>query len=150
MMGGAITAQKGCYFTTISLWWKRQQIRSWRFHFFGKGPCHGQRSYAVTDLAQLPDGRVLLLMRKVAVGFPPFDTLIAIGEPPASGAGAPWSPAIAVRLEGHVPRENYEGMTVRAAPDGRIAVWIIADDNFSVIQRSLLVKLRFDPASTGR
>ena len=105
--------------------------------------------YAVTRLAQLPDGRVLLLMRKVAVGFPPFDTLIAIGEPPASGEGAPWSPAIAVRLEGHVPRENYEGMTVRAAPDGRIAVWIISDDNFSVIQRSLLVKLRFDPASTG-
>ena len=102
------------------------------------------RSYAVTDLAQLPDGRVLLLMRNVEWGFPPFAGLIAIAEPPV--ADAEWRPEITLRFDNAIPRENYEGLAVRALEDGRIAVWVIADDNFSVIQRNLLVKLLFDPS----
>lgn len=106
-------------------------------------------SYAVTDITQLPDGRLLLLMRNVAWGYPPFESLIAIAPPPEKGSTAAWSPKVALRFDGIIPNENYEGIAVRAPGDGsadsRVEVWVISDDNFSVMQRTLLVKLLFDP-----
>ena len=105
-------------------------------------------SYVVTDLAQLPDGRVLLLMRNLAWSWPPFDSLIAIADPPPPGSTDPWEPKVALRFDNIIPNENYEGLTVREMPDGRVAVWVIADDNIAAIQRSLLVKLVFDPAAS--
>jgi len=44
-----------------------------------------------------------------------------------------------------IPRENYEGLALRPRGDGRVDVWVMSDDNFSIIQRSLLAKLVFDP-----
>ncbi len=103
--------------------------------------------YAVTDIAQLPDGRILLLMRNLAWdGVPPFESLIAIGDPPTSEQAEPWAPEIALRLEGVLPRENYEGIAIEPRGDGRVTVWLISDDNLSAIQRTLLARLRFDPA----
>lgn len=104
-------------------------------------------SFAVTDLAQLPDGRVLLLMRNVAWGTPPFEGLIAIADAPAAGSQDPWSPRAALRFDGVIPRENYEGLAVRAQEDGTVIVWIISDDNISAFQRTLLAKLIFDPSA---
>ena len=106
--------------------------------------------HVVTDLAQLPDGRLLLLMRGVDWGYPPFASLIAIADLPDPDATELWSPRVALRLEGVVPRENYEGMAVRELEDGRVAVWIISDDNLSVMQRTLLAKLVLDPQKLGR
>lgn len=108
-------------------------------------------SFAVTDMAQLPDGRVLLLMRNVVWDFPPFEALLAIAEPPQMGTSAAWSPEVILPLDGILPPENYEGLGLRAlAEDGdpqddRIAVWIISDDNLAAIQRTLVAKLIFDP-----
>jgi hypothetical protein len=102
-------------------------------------------SYAATDMAQLPDGRVLLLLRNVVLGLPPFASKIAIADPPRVGQREVWKPQIALDLARMVPPENYEGMAVRSNPDGTVTVWLISDDNFSVLQRTLLVKLRFDP-----
>lgn len=110
------------------------------FDYLPPVPGHG-----ATDIAQLPDGRVLLLLRNLDVsgGLPPFESKIAIG--PAPQAGGKWAPHITLDLAGAVPRENYEGLAVRAHPDGTVAVWLIADDNMSVMQRTLVVKLVFDP-----
>lgn len=102
-------------------------------------------SFAVTDLAQLPDGRVLLLMRNVAWGLPPFESMIAIAEPPASGVDEIWSPQVALRFDDILPRENYEGLAVRPQEDGSVIIWVISDDNISALQRTLLAKLVFDP-----
>lgn len=103
-------------------------------------------SFVVTDLAQLPDGRILLLMRNLEWGMPPFASAIALAHPPDPAAKEPWSPKIALRFDGVIPRENYEGMAVREREDGLIDVWVIADDNISVFQRNLLVKLVLEPA----
>jgi len=106
-------------------------------------------SFAVTDMAQLPDGRLLLLLRNLdwAVGgWPPFESKLAIGEPPEARQDEPWAPEITLDLAGVVPRDNYEGIAVRPQPDGTLAVWLISDDNFSAFQRTLLVKFNFDPA----
>lgn len=104
--------------------------------------------HATVDMAQLPDGRVLLLLRNftLAAGVPPFESKIAIGPAPMAKSEKPWAPRIALDLAGIVPRENYEGIALREEKDGRVAVWLIADDNLAWFQRTLVVKLIFDPA----
>lgn len=103
--------------------------------------------FAITGAKQLPDGRLLVLMRDVVSpardGWPPFASLLAIGEVPE--AGGTFAPQITLDLAQSVPRENYEGLALRERDDGRIDVWIVADDNFSLFQRTLLVKLVFAP-----
>ncbi len=106
-------------------------------------------SYAVTDMTQLPDGRLLLLMRNVAWGFPPFECLIAIAPPPDPRFDKPWAPRVALRFDGVLPNENYEAIAVYPITDKKLAVWVMSDDNFSVMQRTLLVKLLFDPGGQG-
>ncbi|MDT8279174.1 MAG: esterase-like activity of phytase family protein [Erythrobacter sp.] len=105
------------------------------------------KGYEATDMAQLPDGRLLVLMRKLArpsrTVWPPFSALLAIGEVPQ--AGGEFAPAITLPLDRVIPRENYEGLALRPRGDGRVDVWVMSDDNFSIIQRSLLAKLVFDP-----
>ena len=54
---------------------------------------------------------------------------------------------IALDLATVVPRENYEGLALRERADGAVDVWLISDDNMSVMQRTLLAKLRFDPSA---
>lgn len=102
--------------------------------------------FAVTDLAQLPDGRLLYLMRDVNwANYPPFGGMLAISDPPAAGSAEPLSPQALFRFDDVLPPENYEGLTVRPLDDGRVAVWVISDDNIAAMQRTLLVKLIFDP-----
>ncbi|QUL37220.1 esterase-like activity of phytase family protein [Erythrobacter sp. JK5] len=106
--------------------------------------------FAVTDMAQLPDGRVLLLMRNLDFGiggWPPFESKLVIGDPPRAGQEQPWSPALALDLAGIVPRENYEALALRPRADGSVTVWLMSDDNLAALQRTLLVKLRFDPSA---
>ncbi|WP_298470891.1 esterase-like activity of phytase family protein [uncultured Erythrobacter sp.] len=103
-------------------------------------------SHAATDMAQLPDGRVLVLLRNLDFGWhgwPPFESKLAIGAPPQ--AGEEWAPEITLDLAGVVPRENYEGLAIRPRADGKLTVWLVSDDNLSAFQRTLLVKLTFDP-----
>ncbi len=106
-------------------------------------------AFAATDLALLPDGRLLVLMRNLvwpsSTAWPPFAALLAIGTPPT--AGGVFAPEIVMRLDDVLPRDNYEGLAVRPRADGRIDVWVMSDDNFSVFQRNLLAKLVFDPAA---
>lgn len=105
--------------------------------------------YAVTDMAQLPDGRVLLLMRNVVWDWPPFASLIAIAQPPARGGSSTWSPEVMLRFDGILPPENYEGIALRPQEDGTVVAWVISDDNLSAIQRTLLAKLVFDPSASA-
>jgi hypothetical protein len=114
--------------------------------FAFRSPADG---YAATDLAQLPDGRLLVLMRDLvwpsSQTWPPFSALLAIGSPPT--AGGAFAPKTVLRLDEVLPRDNYEGLAVRLRDDGRVDVWVMSDDNFSVFQRNLLAKLVFDPAA---
>ena len=56
----------------------------------------------------------------------------------------PWRARIIQHLPGTLLAENFEGITFIPAPGNprRGTVWLIADDNLSMFQRSLLV--RFD------
>lgn len=91
----------------------------------------------VSDAAPLPDGRVLLVHRRLGLS-PVFRTILAIVDPAEIRAGG----VIRSQQIGRVPdalSENYEGAAVVVEND-RTFVWLVADDNFNGWQRSLLVK----------
>ena len=98
------------------------------------------------DATQLPDGRVLILLRRVAYTLPAatFDTAIAIADPAGIRAGQPWRARVIQRMAGGIFADNFEGIAFVPSPEdpARGAVWVITDDNLSVFQRSLLI--RFD------
>lgn len=100
--------------------------------------------YRPADAAVLPDGRVLVLMRKVVPAWPAFRSLLLIGDPRAIGGDRPWQPQLVARLDGLLPSENYEAIAVE--PDGdSLVLWLISDDNLATFQRTLLARLRWRP-----
>lgn len=93
-----------------------------------------------TDAAQLPDGRVMVLMRRFSMDpLPKFESLIAIGDAPRSGED--WEPEVFANLDDLVPPENYEGLAIRELAGGDAEIYLISDDNFSAFQRTLLVRM---------
>lgn len=99
--------------------------------------------YDPVDAAQLPDGRVLILLRRVRYTIPAdFDTAIAIADPRAIRAGGVWQGQIIERLDGGIFADNFEGIAYlpSAADPTKGNVWLITDNNFSIFQRSLLVR----------
>ena len=91
----------------------------------------------VSDAAALPDGRILIVHRRL--GFDPvFTTVIAIADPEDIRKDA----VVRSRTIGRVPAplaDNYEGAAV-TIEQGRTWLWLVADNNFNVWQRSLLLQ----------
>ena len=103
--------------------------------------------YDPVDATQVPDGRVLILLRRVGYDIPArFDTAIAVADPRRIRAGQPWHARIIQRLGGGIFADNFEGLAfVPSAQDqSQGSLWLISDDNFSVFQRSLLVRFDWD------
>jgi hypothetical protein len=96
------------------------------------------------DAAQLPDGRVLVLTRKIVLGWPAFESLLLVGDPRTIRAGETWEPSLFAQLDSLLPRENYEALAVQREGGG-VALWLMSDDNFSSFQRTLLARLRLRP-----
>ena len=111
--------------------------------FFVTGPW----DYRPTDAAVLPDGRLLVLLRKLVWPFPArFAARLALLDLDAVREGA----VIALQDLGELPKgtpmDNYEGLTLEPLGQGCMAAWIISDDNNAAFQRTLLLRLEFRPA----
>lgn len=107
----------------------------------------GPTGFSPTDMAQLPDGRLLVLMRRLIWPMPQrFAGRIAIGDPKAIRPGQPWRVTEVAQLSSDLPVDNFEGLAVVPRADGRLTVWLISDDNYSPLQRTLLWKMSVDPA----
>lgn len=98
-----------------------------------------------SDAALLPDGRVLVLLRAVRRDWPPFRTMLALGDPAALAQGEPWTLSPLATLDEHALVENYEGLAVTPHDDGRLAIYLVSDDNQSALQRTLLLELHWTP-----
>ena len=107
----------------------------------------GITGYRPVDMTPLPDGRVLILMRRLVFwGLPPrFEGAIIVADPREIVAGEEWGGDAVTWLEPPLPTDNYEGITVTQGRDGTTYVWVISDNNFMQIQRTLLLKLRWNP-----
>lgn len=110
------------------------------------------QGFLATDVAQLPDGRVLILARSLTLAIPPrFSAKLILADPGTIRAGKVWSGKEIAQLDGAVPMDNFEGMAINPLPEGAVEIWIISDDNTSALQRSLLLKLHWAvPPPEGR
>ena len=116
-----------------------------RFRF---APPPGSRP---VDLAQLPDGRVLVLTRSIEWGLPPgFSSKLVLADPAQIAEGKTWSGRVVAEIAEPLPTENYEGLAIAPGADGAAVVWLISDDNQSIFQRTLLLKLAWRPNEKAR
>lgn len=104
----------------------------------------GVSGYRPTDLALLPDGRVLVLVRRLLWPAPArFAAKILLADPAQIAPDGAWHAKELADLSAPLPVDNFEGLAVAAQADGSLAAWLISDENGAVSQRVLLWKLSF-------
>jgi hypothetical protein len=108
--------------------------------------------YHPSDMAALPDGRVVVLLRAIDPPVPPFFRgMLVVADPADIAAGKEWPWRKLADLANPLPVDNYEGLAILPETDG-VALWLISDDNLARFQRTLLVKLhwRVPPREAAR
>ncbi len=105
----------------------------------------GVRGFRPSDAAVLPDGRLLVLLRRLSLALPPrFETMLVTANPDEIERETVLSSRVLARLDTAFPAENYEGLAVTQDGDGQLSLWLISDDNFASYQRTILLKLGWD------
>ena len=113
------------------------------------GSAHAELFYATTGafqptaLATLPGGDVLVLERRYSVLAGAAARLVRI----AGGTivpGAVLEGAELARLSLPLTVDNFEGLAVRRDAAGRLLVYLVSDDNFNPLQRTLLLMFRLE------
>lgn len=102
----------------------------------------GMDGFSPTDIAQLPDGRILVLNRRFAFTSL-FSANLVLLDPSPMTAGSVLSGQVIAQFESPVIVDNFEGLTVDAE-NGRPIIWIVSDDNYMRWQRTLLLKFALD------
>jgi hypothetical protein len=98
-------------------------------------------NFDISDSALLPSGDVLLLERRFSwwTGFAMRLRRIAIGDI-APGALADGADLLSADFSYHI--DNMEGLSVHTDAGGAVILTLISDDNFSVLQRTVLLQFR--------
>ena len=99
--------------------------------------------FAPTGAARMPSGDILVVERRFTVlgGFAVRISRIALGdiEPGATFSGqeiAAFAPPLTY--------DNLEGIAVLPGPDSGVRIALVSDDNFSPVQRTLLLMFRLE------
>ncbi len=101
------------------------------------------RDFKPTDAATLPNGDVLVLSRyfKLLGGFKARLERIPAG---AIEGGTVLKGELLARFTPPLTVDNFEGLAVTHDTDGGTLVYILSDDNFHFLQRTLLLLFRLD------
>ncbi len=91
-----------------------------------------------TDMAQLPDGRILVLNRRFALSSL-FTAKLVLLDPAPLRAGTILKGRVIADFAPPVLADNFEGLAV-TTENGRPVIWIVSDDNYMRWQRTLLLK----------
>ncbi|MBP1622743.1 MAG: hypothetical protein H6Q07_763, partial [Acidobacteria bacterium] len=106
--------------------------------------------YDISDAALLPGGDILLLERQYSVlhGVAMRIRRIPLAEI-KPGALVDGPPILETGRREEV--DNMEALSVHRAPSGEIILTLMSDDNFSKIQRTLLLQFAYneEPAKAG-
>lgn len=97
--------------------------------------------FSVTDAALLGDGRLATLHRRVSLSTG-FVASLGVASLAAFRPGAVVEPRIAATLSPPFPVDNMEALAVDRR-EGATRLWIASDDNFSALQRTLLLHFEF-------
>jgi hypothetical protein len=100
------------------------------------------QGFRVTDAALLPDGRLMLLNRRVGL-FAGFTARLTLATLPRLAEGALIAGEEVAAFEGDVTRDNLEALSA-TREGGRTILWIASDDNYNPLQRTLLMKFALD------
>lgn len=104
----------------------------------------GPSGYRPTDAALLPDGRMLLLMRRLVWPFPArFAVKLVLADPAEVVPGGRLQAIELGTFAAPWPVDNYEALALEAGADGAITAWVMSDANSAVTQRNLLLRLAF-------
>ena len=102
----------------------------------------GVDGYRPTDMALLPDGRLLVLVRRLLWPVPArFAAKILLADPATIASDGSWQAMELADLSQPLPVDNFEGLAIESAGKGRINAWLISDENGAISQRVLLWKL---------
>ncbi|MCB2085317.1 MAG: esterase-like activity of phytase family protein [Sphingomonadaceae bacterium] len=123
---------------------------------FASDPLESEKGIAFTfvppsgfkpvDMVQLPDGRMLVLLRRLDFGIPPgFTTALLVADLAEIEEDGEWRGELLATITDPLPSDNYEGLAVVPQDGGSLVLWLISDDNSAVFQRTLLLKLRWNP-----
>ncbi|MFO1155469.1 MAG: esterase-like activity of phytase family protein [Rhodospirillales bacterium] len=94
--------------------------------------------FVPTDATQLPSGELLVLERR----FPPVGARLRLLPATSIKPGEILDGTQIARLEGSLQLDNMEGIDARRGPAGETLIWLISDDNYSFLQRTLLLLFR--------
>jgi hypothetical protein len=114
----------------------------WSVHpfVFGFRPPDG--GYDPSDMVQLPDGRLLVLVRRISINRW-FESKLVVFDPKLIRPGVSIRGQEIAGLTIPLTRDNFEALAV-SQENGATILWIASDDNLAFYQRSLLMKFRLD------
>ncbi|WP_158266299.1 esterase-like activity of phytase family protein [Allosphingosinicella deserti] len=98
--------------------------------------------YRITDATLLPDGRLLLLNRRISF-VSGMKAKLAIAPVPPPRAGFLIQPQEIAAFAPPLTVDNMEAVSV-TRENGRTIVWLASDDNYMPLQRSLLLKFALE------
>jgi len=104
--------------------------------------------FRITDAAQLPDGRILLLNRRVSL-VDGIQVKLTVAEKPDLKSGVLIEGRELAWFDARVTTDNYEALSV-TQEGGRTIIWIASDDNFMAFQRTLLMKFALEESGASR
>jgi len=106
----------------------------------------GDGYFEPTGMAALADGRVLVLERGyTAIGGAKGRVMLI--KTPVAGEAISGLRELA-RLAPPIQVDNYEGLAARDDGDGGLLLYIVSDDNFNPLQRTLLMMFRLELDAT--
>ncbi|MGB5778008.1 MAG: esterase-like activity of phytase family protein [Allopontixanthobacter sediminis] len=118
-----------------------QELRAAEFNF---DPPEG---YRPVDMVQIPDGRVLILVRTLHWQIMPrFTAKLVLADPAEIYPGGTWSGRVIAEFAPPNPSDNYEGLAMWPRPDGLLDLWLVSDDNRNSFQNTYLLEMRWNPA----
>ena len=106
---------------------------------FGYLPPDG---YDPSDATELPDGRVLILNRRLDLPFR-WSAVLTLIDPRRIRPGMTIRGREIARLAQPLTVDNFEGLAI-TRERGATMVWMVSDDNLLFLQQTLLMKFRLD------
>ena len=101
-------------------------------------------TFKPTDLTRLADGRYLLLQRHFSPRTGPIIQVRDLGRDLAGGDTS-ITGALLAQMDMGFNIDNMEGLAARQTDDGRTLIYVISDDNFNPLQRTLLLMFEVKP-----
>jgi hypothetical protein len=98
--------------------------------------------YLPTDVAELPDGKLIVLNRHFSF-MDGFWAAITIIDPREIKPGAELQGEVVAEFRRPLNVDNMEGLSV-TIENGQTILWLISDDNQISLQRTLLLKFALD------